>query len=146
MWEVLARCLVRELLDRWGQEFHELTQRGWPYLVGIFLLSSLGGFCLLRDAQARGLSRWNVFWFCLLVPGLGILCYLALRPAGRLHPCPYCQRWREENLRVCPFCHHSEVRMGICPLCLERLVLESKKTHEANAFGPFSISRSGRTT
>jgi RNA polymerase subunit RPABC4/transcription elongation factor Spt4 len=104
----------------------------------------------LKDARSRtesvGLHYFALF-VNLLVPLLGLLVYLLVRPSSTLverraleleaeeRPCPACGREIEKGFVLCPYCHtrfaklcpscHKSVRLGwtLCPYCAESLEL-----------------------
>ncbi len=58
------------------------------------------------DAKKRGYSTLKIIFifFLVLIPIIGLILYLILRPSGKLGPCPKCKRMFYPGLKKCPHC------------------------------------------
>ena len=70
----------------------------------IFLLNIALLIWVARDARARGVD--GALWVCLVLftGPLGLVIYLAQRPAGLLSLCDSCNNWMLDSARRCPHC------------------------------------------
>ncbi|MFO7618245.1 MAG: zinc ribbon domain-containing protein [Thermoplasmata archaeon] len=71
------------------------------------------------DSKKRGYSTGRIvliFFMVLLIPVLGVILYLILRPAGKLVPCPKCGKNCLPTLRKCPNCGYSKKPKAAAPV------------------------------
>jgi hypothetical protein len=77
---------------------------GTLYLVGVILTLAW----VARDARNRGVDGAAVWVIAILLSHwVGLLVYLAARPAGTLGVCDRCSNKRLEYAKVCPHCGHA---------------------------------------
>jgi Phospholipase_D-nuclease N-terminal len=63
-----------------------------------------------RDTRNRGMDSGAIWMLIVLAFNLiGLIIYMASRPAGQLVPCDNCGNRRLHYVRVCPHCHGSTV-------------------------------------
>jgi hypothetical protein len=65
---------------------------------------------VVKDARARGADGAAWLIVILLAHVVGLVVYLASRPAGPLVRCPNCGNKRLDYLRSCPTCQHATKR------------------------------------
>ena len=102
-------------------------------LVMLYILSIV---YVIRDAQRRGAEPWWLWAVISVIPIVGLLAYVILRPSSYLvdreeqdldialreHQlshygiCPKCGAPIDRDFVVCPICN-TQVRRNVCPTC-----------------------------
>jgi hypothetical protein len=108
--------------SRLAESDDPILGRTAAWLVGvlIFLLTLILIIAwVVRDARARGTD--GAIWVIVLLAShvLGLLVYLASRPAGQLVPCVHCGNPRLQSMRLCPVCGRGKQGKARLPFAQE---------------------------
>jgi hypothetical protein len=77
---------------------------GMAYALSVVLIL----IWVVRDARSRAIDSGALWVIVILLTGwLGLVIYIASRPAGTLVPCRHCNNRRLEYAKLCPHCGNS---------------------------------------
>ena len=88
-------------------------------VVCVVMLYILSIVYVVRDAQRRGAEPWWMWAVISVIPIVGLLAYVILRPSSyqlsHYGICPKCGSPIDRDFVVCPICN-TQVR-NVCPTC-----------------------------
>ena len=93
-------------------------------VICVVMLYILSIIYVIRDAQRRGAEPWWMWAVISVVPVVGLLAYVILRPSSYLIDrdfivCPICNT---QVRNVCPTCHRPlNADWKVCPYCRTRI-------------------------